>query len=358
MLGEGSANRLQIAISVPCDCNHHKRSARSPAFGDAVGKDEEALRMAAEAAQMGSGLAKDCFSACLYHLSLCLHAGGKSEQGMNCAKQCVDLRRELVKEYGTWQFTEKLADSLFNLSLYTQPHSPGALQVVREAVKLQQELEGYIPAERFNQRLADGLQNLAALALLAGKAEEALHFVEQAVNSTRNLVELNPSEHTPSLVNVLYTYANVLCAHARYDEGYKAILEADALRQAICGDESIFASLEASAAYLSTRARCLTGLGRHDEGLQELLEAIQLYQKALRKRPYKSTFDSFPWFLKNAVACISGLDRTDGKVGDALKALVELTRLLAGYYPERFNSYLQEALELSASSLCPSSRAG
>ncbi|KAJ7918469.1 hypothetical protein B0H13DRAFT_1457946, partial [Mycena leptocephala] len=139
-----------------------------------VGKDEEALRMAAEAAQMGSGLAKDCFSACLYHLSLCLHAGGKSEQGMNCAKQCVDLRRELVKEYGTWQFTEKLADSLFNLSLYTQPHSPGALQVVREAVKLQQELEGYIPAERFNQRLADGLQNLAALALLAGKAEEAL----------------------------------------------------------------------------------------------------------------------------------------------------------------------------------------
>jgi hypothetical protein len=34
MLGEGSANRLQTAISVPCDCNHHKRSARSPAFGD------------------------------------------------------------------------------------------------------------------------------------------------------------------------------------------------------------------------------------------------------------------------------------------------------------------------------------
>ncbi|KAJ6523700.1 hypothetical protein DFH09DRAFT_937737, partial [Mycena vulgaris] len=135
-----------------------------------IGQHEEALRVAVEAVQFGRAHAKDFFSACLYHLSLCFSAAGMQDEGVCPAQQCVELRRELAEEYGTWQSKERLADALFNLSLYfsQSPQSSRALESLREAVDLQRGLAGYLPAERFNERLGDGLQNLSARALLAG----------------------------------------------------------------------------------------------------------------------------------------------------------------------------------------------
>ncbi|KAJ6487760.1 hypothetical protein C8R45DRAFT_1213793 [Mycena sanguinolenta] len=319
-----------------------------------LGKDDEALRIAVEAAQISCGLAKDCYSACLYHLSLCLHTVGKREQGLDSAQHCVELRRELAREYGTWQFKEKLADALFNLSLYFS--SPAALQIVREAIELQRELVEHLPSEKFGKRLGDGLQNLAAHALLAGQVEDALSAAEESVSLTRKLAETSPVEHNPGLVNMLYTYANILSERGRHQDGYIAIVEADVMRLGLSFDSPI-GSLEASAAYKSTRARCLIGMGQQNEGICALLDAISLYRKALdeEKAPYMSAFESFPWFLKNAFACIqSGLDKSGVKVAKAIGEVVALSRLLAGYYPERFNQYLQESLELHANNnMCP-----
>lgn len=318
-----------------------------------IGKDDEGLRSAVEAAQIGCGLAKDCYSACLYRLSLCLHTVGNSEEGMDSAQRCVELRRELVKEYETWDFKEKLADALFNLSLYSL--SPAAVPIIREAIELQRELADHLPSQSSSKRLSDGLQNLAAKALLAGQAEEALCSAEEAVCLTRKLVESNPAEDTPSLVNVLYTYANILCEYSRYQEGYIAIVDADVLRLGI-SSESPFASLEASAAYMSTRARCLIGLGQQESGSCGILDAIRLYRKILddENAPFASAFESFPWFLKNVFACIAGLDKADMEVTKAIAEVAHLSQLLKGYYPERFNHWqcsLRESLELYASDL-------
>ncbi|KAJ7108677.1 hypothetical protein C8R44DRAFT_803336, partial [Mycena epipterygia] len=312
-----------------------------------TGRDEEALGVAIEAVKFGQTLPKDCFSASLYHLSLCLYAVG-IQDAMGPAHQCVELRRQLVEEYGTWQFKEQLVDSLFNLSLYL-PH-PQSLQAVREAVDIQRELAEYIPAETFNQRLADGLQNLSARALLAGQYDEALCSVAEAMDMTRKLVVGNPSQHSASLVNTLYTYANALCEHGQYEKAFHAISESDALRRTISSD-SMFASVEASAAYMSTRARCVAGLGKREDALASLLEAIQLYWDAFTDRPpHKPILESFPWFLRNIFACICALGRGSADVVGAAGEVVELTRLLAGYSPAKFHRYLEEAIEFYASS--------
>ncbi|KAJ7204778.1 hypothetical protein GGX14DRAFT_459680 [Mycena pura] len=316
-----------------------------------TGQLDEAERVAAEAVHVGSGLGKDLLSQCFYHLSICLYAVGKEQQGMRPAQRCVELRRRLVEEHGTWQFKEQLADALFNLSLYpSHPPSLGAFQAVREAVSLQRDLADHILVEKVNRRLVDGLQNLAARALIAGEYEEALTCAEEAVGRARKLVEINPSLHTPSFVNILYTHANVLCEYARYEEGYSAITESDGLRQDVCGD-SMIATLEASAAYMSTRARCLIGLGRRSEGVYGLLEAIRLYRTALENPSYTSMFESFPWFLNNALACISSLGRTSADALNATADVVELSRLLTEYCPEPCDHYLKLSLEFHVGSL-------
>ncbi|KAJ7666029.1 hypothetical protein DFH06DRAFT_265262 [Mycena polygramma] len=315
---------------------------------------EEALRVAVEAAQIGSGISKDCYAACLYHLSLCLHAVGKLEQGMDSARHCVELRRELFNEYGTWQFKEKLADALFNFSLYVLPESPTGLDVVRDAVEIEREGATHVPAGKIDQRLADGLQNLAARALLAGQVDEALRCSEEALGITRKLVDIDASS---SLVNVLYTYANGLCEQAHYEEAYNASLEADVLRASL-PPESIFASSEADAAYLSTRARCLVGLARHAEGLHSLLDAVGRYKEAVETAPSEATFESFPWFLRNVFACVSTLVENGSKVCEAIGKMVELCRLLVGISPGRFEEYLKQAVQLYARCMCPAGQDG
>ncbi|KAJ6470577.1 hypothetical protein C8R47DRAFT_1148529 [Mycena vitilis] len=315
---------------------------------------EEALSVAAEAAQIEAGLSKDCYATCLYHLSLCLHAAGKPEQGTNPAHHCVELRRELVDEYGIWQFKEKLANALFNLSLYLPPESPKGLEVVREAVGMVREGAAHIPAWSDNQCLRDGLQSLAARAILVGQTDEALRCAEEALGLARKLIDIGAS---PSLVNVLYTHANVLCKQARYEQAHSASLEADALRAGV-PPESIFASSEADAAYLSTRARCLVGLARHDDGLHSLLNAVNRYKEAIETAPSKATFESFPWFLRNVFACVSTLVENGSKVCEVIGKMVKLCHILAEISPGRFENYLKQSLELRARCMCPAGQDG
>ncbi|KAK7044823.1 DUF2235 domain-containing protein, partial [Favolaschia claudopus] len=222
-------------------------------------KNDEALGLAVEAVNIGSGLAKDCHSACLYHLSLCQQTAGNRELGMSFAQTCVNLRRELVEEYGTWQFKENLADALFNLSMFFS--SPTASDIVREAIRFQRQIGEELVPEVSWRRLADGLQNLAAHTLLTGQIEEALCSASEAVGLARRLAEIDPGGQVSRLVNVLYTYANVLCEHGLYQDGYIAVVEADILRVSV-PSESMIAFLEAKASYMSTHARCLVGLGK------------------------------------------------------------------------------------------------
>ncbi|KAJ7461740.1 hypothetical protein B0H11DRAFT_2055821 [Mycena galericulata] len=315
----------------------------------ASGKNQEALRVAVEAVQFGGGLAKERFTDSLYQLSVCFYNLGRYDEGMGPAQRCVALRQELVHEYGTWQFKQQLADSLFNLSSFFSDSGSDALralQAVQEGVMIQRDISPYIPAHKFDQRLADGLQNLAARALRAGRYQEALCSVEEAVAITRKLLDSSPSLYTPNLINILYTYANILCEQARYEEAYQAVTETDGLRQTICTD-SVFTSVEASAVYMSTRARCVIGLGRDEDGLFCLLDATKLYKGAFAPNlSHDSTFESFPWFLKNVFACVSALRGIYGEeMLDVATKVVELSRLLAGFSSYKFDHSFKEAVE-------------
>ncbi|KAJ7634637.1 hypothetical protein FB45DRAFT_1025569 [Roridomyces roridus] len=336
----GLAKSSPLVYDLPLAGALHQLSALLSASGES----EAALLAAVEALHLGGhGLARDRFADFLYHLSTCFYAVGKQDQGLSPAHRSVSVCRELVREHGTWQFKEKLADALFNLSsFYAMADVSKALQALKEAVKIQREIAEHIPTDTLNQRLADGLQNLAARSLLAGNHKDALGFVEEAVGLTRSLVESDPVLHTPSLINTLYTYASVLCEEGRFEDGYRAICETDGLRKALCVD-SIFTSVEASAAYMSTRARCVIGLGRHTDGLFCLIESIKLYKAAFAANTdSQSTFESFPWFFKNILASICALGKKDKDVLDAQVEVVELSRLLSGHSK---NSKFEHSLE-------------
>ncbi|KAJ7031967.1 hypothetical protein C8F04DRAFT_1040834 [Mycena alexandri] len=374
----------------------------------AIGEYQSALRASLEETQLRRKLRdKEYLASCLDHLSRCLGAAGQIDVALNIAEEAVRIRRKLVEENMTWKFESQLAESLNNLShcLLLAPNcAQRALSSAREAASIQRGHARDTRAEAFNlrlgvflhnfsvilsavgrneealraqeeavqiltrggdsscvqalslshlasclrasfnKRLTDGLQNLAAHALLAGAHDEAFSSAEEAVGITRKLVDINPSQHSPTLVNVLYTYANILCENAEYERSHSVILEAEALRETICSD-SIFVSLEASAAYMSTQARCFVGLGRRDDGLRSVMGAIQLYEMDFSS-PQKIMFESFPWFLRNIVCCISALGENGVNVAEAKTDVVGLSRMLAGYDPDKYERYLQHVIEL------------
>ncbi|KAF7316268.1 DUF2235 domain-containing protein [Mycena indigotica] len=302
-------------------------------------QQDAALRIAVEAAQIGAGsVPKELYAHSLLHLSTSLYAVGKAQQASAPAQKAVDILRELVAEHSdSWHLKEQLVDALFNASLYpSHPPSFTALQAIREGVGLHKVLKAHIPNQRFEKRLADGLQNLAARALLAGEYDEALSASEEAVGMARGLANSN-------LVNVLYTHANVLCEQGRYDEAYKLVQECDSME----GDSTV----EAAAAYMSSRARCLLGLARRAEGVRALMEGMRLYRSALESPLHRSMFESFPWFLNNMFACISALGRTNADALNATSDLVELARLLTESCSGDVDHYLKLVLEYQVGSL-------
>ncbi|KAF7325808.1 DUF2235 domain-containing protein [Mycena kentingensis (nom. inval.)] len=311
-------------------------------------QQDDAVRIAVEAAQLGgSSVSKDLYAQTLYHLSTGLYAVGKENQAAAPAQRAVDVLRTLVASSSSWRLKEQLADALFNASLYpAHPPSLKALEALREAVSLQRELKPYISAQRFDARMVDGLQNLAARALIAGEYAEALMVVEEAALLARILAQHDASAFTSGLVNVLYTQASVLCEHERFEEAYTLVVECDSIGQD-AGSDSLFTSFEATAAYISTRARCLLGLGRRPEGVRGLLEGMRLYRCALESPLYRSMFESFPWFLNNCFACISALGRSKVEGLSATVELVELARLLTEFCPAAGGAdhYLRLVLE-------------
>ncbi|KAJ7064961.1 hypothetical protein C8F01DRAFT_782916 [Mycena amicta] len=318
-------------------------------------QQDAALRIAVEAAQTGGGLiSKDVYAQSLYHLSTCLYAVGKEQQASAPAQRSVEILRALVAEHqDSWRLKEQLADAVFNASLYpSHPPSLKALEAVREGVELQRQLKDHVPRTKYDQRLADGMQNLAARALLAGLYDEAFSASEEAVELGRTLVQRNSSLYTPNLINILYTHANVLCEQGRYEDAYDLVEECDAIGQDIQND-SVFTTLEASAAYMSTRARCLLGLEKRVEGNRGLMEGMRLYRCALESPLRRSMFESFPWFLNNTFACISTLGRTNADALNATSELVELARLLTENCASQvaLDHYLRLVIEYHVGSL-------
>ncbi|KAF7318980.1 DUF2235 domain-containing protein [Mycena chlorophos] len=316
-------------------------------------QQDAALRIAVEAAQIAGGsVPREVYAQSVLHLSTCLYAVGKEQQAGAPAQKAVDTLRVLTAEHpDSWRLKEQLADALFNASLYpAHPPSFNALAAIREAVGLQKQLGDRIEKDRSEPRLADGLQNLAARALLAGVYDEALDASQQALQLARDLALRNPATFTASLINILYTHANVLCELERYAEAYDLVVECDNIGQDM-QSESLFTTLEAGAAYMSTRARCLLGLARREEGVRGLIEGLRLYRAALESPLRRSMFESFPWFLNNAFACISMLGRTNSDALSATTDLVELARLMTENCAGQVDHYLRLVLEYHVGSL-------
>ncbi|KAF7967648.1 hypothetical protein HWV62_33603 [Athelia sp. TMB] len=280
---------------------------------------------------------------------------GKRNAAMIKVRQTMHRRQNVTGEQPeTVDTTEKLADSLSNLSVYMSDlgRHKDALAATQEAVGLRRALAAERP-EAFSADLAESLHNLSIDLSSHGRHEEALAVIQEAVGRHRALAAKRPEAFNADLATSLNGLSIRLSDHGRHEEALAAIQEAVGLRRALAAERPA-AFNGALAESLNSFSVDLSNLGRHDEALVANQEAVGLRRTLAAERP--AAFNA-----KLAVSLYNlsfDLSRF-GRHKEALEVIQEsigLYRALAAERPKIFTSDLSDALRRFSKCLSASGR--
>ena len=178
-----------------------------------------------------------------------------------------------------------LATSLNNLSvrLGEAGRRDEGLTAIEEAVTVYRRLAAANPAA-YEPDLATSLNNLSIRLGEAGRRDEGLTAIEEAVTVRRRLAAANPAAYEPDLATSLNNLSIRLGEAGRRDEGLTAIEEAVTVhrRLAAANPAAYEPDLATSLNNLSNR---LAEAGRRDEGLTAIEEAVTVYRRLAAANP-------------------------------------------------------------------------
>ena len=151
---------------------------------------------------------------------------GRREEALTAAQEAADLYRGLARARPE-AFAPNLAMSLNNLAamLSNLGRREEALTAAQEAADLYRGLARARP-EAFAPNLAMSLNNLAAMLSNLGRREEALTAAQEAADLYRGLARARPEAFTPNLAMSLNNLALILSALGRGEEALTAAQEA------------------------------------------------------------------------------------------------------------------------------------
>ena len=172
-----------------------------------------------------------------------------------------------------------LASSLNNLSvrLAEAGRRDEALTAIEEAVAVYRRLAA-ANAAAYEPDLAMSLNNLSVRLAEAGRRDEALTAIEEAVAVYRRLAAANAAAYEPALAMSLNNLSVDLAEAGRRDEALTAIEEAVAVRRRLAAANAAAyePDLASSLNNLSVR---LAEAGRRDEALTAIEEAVAVYRR-------------------------------------------------------------------------------
>jgi len=329
----------------PDEVQAHLALAFSNAIGF-LGRREEALAAAQEAASLCRGLAKARPDAFLPNLAMSLnnasdHLGelGLEEEGLAAVREAVEVYRKLAQARPD-AFLPNLAMSLNNLSsrLGKLGRSEEGLAAVQEAVEIRRKLAQARP-KAFLHGLALSLNILSNRLGELGRREEGLAAVREAVEVCRKLAQARPDAFLLDLASSLHNLS--LGTPGRSEEGLATVQEAVEIRRKLAQarPETFLPDLALSLRSLSNR---LGELGRREEGLAAVQEAVEVYRKLAQTRPVA--------FLPDLASSLSNLSVDLGKLGRreeglaAAQEAVEIRRKLTQAHPDAFLPDLASSL--------------
>ena len=175
--------------------------------------------------------------------------------------------------------------------------------------------------QEYIELLVYSLMMLGDLYQLSNSWDKAVEVAEEAVMTSRRLVEKNPQKYTPELASSFYMLAEGLFELGRHEEALKASEEAVKLYRQLTEDNPD-EYLPELAPRLNNLGNRLSDLGRHEEALEASEEAVRLYRQLAEENPKKYLPD-LASSLNNLGVHLSDLGRHEG----ALRATEEAVEL-------------------------------
>jgi tetratricopeptide (TPR) repeat protein len=219
--------------------------------------------------------------------------------------------------------------------------SPLALTVSRQLTTHLRPLAADKPAT-YEPDFAKSLNTLSVRLGEAGRRDEGLKAIEEAVSIYKRLATDKPAAYKPHLAGSLSNLSLDLGEAGRRDEGLKAIEEAVSIYKRLATDKPA-AYKPYLAIALNNLSKCLWETGRHNEALKAIEEAISIYSSLATDK--QATYEpGLARSLNNLSNCL----RDTGRHKEALKAIegaVSIRRRLAVDKPAAYKPDLARSLD-------------
>lgn len=258
-----------------------------------------------------------------------LRLANRFDEAATMWQQVVGLHRSLARDHGN---LPKLAGALNQLGICLSEagRREEALEAIREAVDIDRRLADQQP-DAFRSALASSLNNLGNSLSSMGRRDEALAAALEAVDIHRDLAARRPEAFLSDLAMSLNNLGIRLSDVGRPEEALRATQEAI----------SLYAGLEEPSAYDPGPVRALNNLGlrlgalgQHQDALRVTQMAVDAYRGLAEQRPL--VFDA------DLAMSLNNLGMMQSKIGDAEAALrstaeaVAIHRQLAQRWPDAF----------------------
>jgi hypothetical protein len=299
-----------------------------------VGRREEALETAAEAAAHYRQLAEASPAAylpdlagSLNNLANRLSNVGRREEALETAAEAAAHYRQLA-EASPAAYLPDLATSLHNLAnhLGEAGRREEALETAAEAVAIRRQLAEASPAA-YLPDLATSLNNLAIRLSNVGRREEALETAAEAAAHYRQLAEASPAAYLPDLATSLNNLAVLLSHVGRRDEALETAGEGAAIRRELA-EASPAAYLPDLAGSLNNLANFLNDVGRRDEALETAAEAVAIRRELAEDSP-AAYLPDLAVSLSNLAIRLSNVGRREEALETAAEAAAHYRQLAA-----------------------------
>lgn len=228
-----------------------------------------------------------------------------------------------------------LATSLSNLSnfLGDAGRNDEALEAIGEAISIRRELaridrDGYLP------NLANSLNSLSGRLGDDGRYQEALDACMEATAAYRDLVKIDRTQYVPGLAMSLNNLSNFLGEAGRQEEAIEALDEATNLYTDLAKQQP--------SKYRDDLAMCLNNrslrfdeLGRHEEALAVAVEAFRIYRDLAKDNPAKYLAD-LAMSLHNLSVAYCHCAERGAEALDAITQATDIYRDLVNEDPRRY----------------------
>ncbi|MFP3942051.1 MAG: tetratricopeptide repeat protein [Thermoanaerobaculia bacterium] len=251
---------------------------------------------------------------------------------------------------------EERAEILNNRSVHLAAagRAEEALRAIEEAVEIRRRLAAANPA-RYGPELAQSLNNLSVHLAVSGRGKDALGASEQAVVIYRRLASAHPAGYEPELASSLNNLSNRLAESGRGEEAVGAVKEAVGIQRRLAAanparyEPELAKSLNNLSVHLAASCRGKDALGASEE-------AVGIYRRLAAANPARYE-PGLAQSLNNLSADLAESRRGEEAL-EAIEEAVKIDRRLAASNPARYEPELAASLNNLSNRLAESGRRG